>query len=451
MKSIRVFLTLSLVSIAALLNFAAALRGYDRGMVEAEELFNQRMVQHLDLLNYSLPDLQAKGAIPEQALRAPARRLAGDSGLEFQWVDKNAALLARSDGMPTTLVTELREGFRFVNFGGYRWHVLVAPSVAGNSWFVLAERDDQRWRMAESIILPAVLPMLLAIPLFGAIAWLLLGVGLKPVATLASDLEQREASDLRALSLDALPVELQPLASSANALLHRLDAAFGRERRFSSDAAHELRTPIAALRIQIENLAFDLPDQADRLAKFQVSIERLDHLVEQILILSRIAPEHAPHRFEPLALHGAIARIVVEYGEALSAKSIDIELIGEDITVRADAYAIDSLTRNLLSNAIKFTPAGGRIRIQTAREGPLVALDVMDSGVGIDAALRDRVFDRFYRVDGDRHPSGTPGSGLGLSIVKAVAELHGAAVELRDSTFGRGLCVRVLLPGAESA
>lgn len=451
MKSIRVFLTLTVLSVAALLDFAAALRGYDRGMVEAERLFNQRMVQHLDLLDYTLPDLLARGDIRGGRVALPSRALAGDARLEFQWALPDGTVMAHSDGMPATLAHALDEGFHAINLGGYRWHALVAPSADGRTWFVLAERDDQRWRMAEAIILPAVYPMLLAIPIFGAIVWLLLGVGLRPVSKLARDLEQREASDLRPLPTHALPTELHQLAASANALLRRLDASFARERRFSSDAAHELRTPIAALRIQCENLAYSLPEHEAAVEKLHAGIERLDRLVEQILVLSRVSPEQAAHHFEDVALHAAIARNVAEQGAALERKSIEIELQGDDATVLGDPHAIDSLIGNLIGNAIRYTPSGGRIRVQTATLDAGIALDVIDSGIGITADLRERVFDRFYRVDGDRHTSGTDGSGLGLSIVKAVADLHGARVELRDAVFETGLWVRVVFPHAGAA
>jgi two-component system sensor histidine kinase QseC len=447
LRSIRVFLTLTLLSVAALLNFAAALRGYHRGMLEAEQLFNQRMYQHLDLLNYSLPDMLSRGDIEGGQLRYAARSVASETRLEFQWAKPGGRLLARSEGMPPTLVTELAEGFRFVNFGGYRWHVLASPSTDGKSWFVLAERDDQRYRMAESVILPAVWPMLLAVPLLGAIIWLLLGVGLRPVAKLARDLEQREAGDLHALPADDLPAELRPLACSVNSLLRRLEASFARERRFSADAAHELRTPIAALRIQCENLAFAVPAQAEAIAKVQGGIERLSHLVEQILILNRVAPDQYMGRFETLSLGAAARRAIAEQGDALQQRALEIELLGSEATVRGDAYAIDSLLSNLVGNAIKYTPPGGRIRVQTATQGDAVVLDVIDSGVGIPAAQRERVFDRFYRVDGDRHETGSTGCGLGLSIVQQVAGLHGASVELRDSPFPSGLWVRVVFPG----
>jgi two-component system sensor histidine kinase QseC len=445
-SSIRVFLTLTLLSVATLLNFAAALRGYHRGMVEAESLFNQRMQQHLDLLNYSLPDLLARGDIEHGQLRFPARSLASENHLEFQWLRPDGGLIVRSQDMPETPAAPLEAGFRFLNFGGYRWHALVAPSADGQSWFVLAERDDQRWRMAESIILPAVVPMLLAVPLLGATIWWLLGIGLKPIGKLARDLEQREASDLRALPADDLPSELHQLAASANSLLRRLEASFARERRFSADAAHELRTPLAALRIQCDNLAFAGAGSGEGIAKLQAGIDRLGHLIEQILILNRVAPDQYMGRFEPIALCAAVRRIVAEHSEAIEAKALDIELLGDEVCVNGDGFALDSMLRNLIGNAIKYTPSGGSVRVRVADTHAGAILDVIDSGPGIAAELRERVFDRFYRVSGDRNDSGVPGSGLGLSIVKQVADLHAARIELHDSEFGRGLQVRVLFP-----
>jgi two-component system sensor histidine kinase QseC len=446
LKSIKVFLTLTLLSVAALLNFAAALRGYHRGMLEAEALFNQRMYKHLDLLNYSLPGLRLRADGEFAPISYPARVQVTEVGLEFQWADLDGRLLAHSAGMPEVLVTELREGFHFANFGGYRWHVLAAPSADRQSWFVLAERDDQRYRMAESVILPAVFPLLLAMPLLGAIIWLLLGVGLRPVSQLARDLEQREATTLHALPAADLPVELQPLASSANALLRRLEASFTRERRFSADVAHELRTPIAALRIQVENLGFASPMHAEAVAKLESGIERMSHLVEQILTLNRVAPDQYMGRFEPIALAAAVRRCIVEHSDALEQRSLEIELLGSEVTVQGDAYALDSLIGNLIGNAIKYTPAGGRIRVQTAADKDSVVLDVIDSGTGIPPEQRERVFDRFYRGGGDRHVTDAPGCGIGLSIVKQVADLHKARIELRDSVFASGLMVRVVFP-----
>lgn len=450
MRSIRVFLTLTLLSVAALLNFAAALRGYHRGMTEAEALFNQRMQQQLELLDYSLPDLLARGDIDAGRVLRPAHRLAADHPLAFQWLRADGALVARSDDMPDTPAAPLQAGVHFVNFGGYRWHALVAPDASGHGWLILAERDDQRWRMAESIILPAVYPMLLALPLLGLLIWWLLGIGLRPVTRLAHDLEQREVGDLHALPATDVPVELQPLAASANSLLRRLEASFARERRFSADVAHELRTPLAALRIQSDNLAFASADGShdEGLQRLQTGIDRLSHLVEQILLLNRVAPDQYMARFEPIALGPLLRRLIAEHGDALDAGSLDIELDSDEAVVRGDVFALDSMLRNLLANAIRYTPAGGRIRARTATSGDGVQVEVCDSGPGIAPELRERVFDRFYRIDGDRNGSGVAGCGLGLSIVKLVADLHGARIALADSPFGSGLAVRVMFPAA---
>jgi two-component system sensor histidine kinase QseC len=449
-KSIRVFLTLTLLSVTTLLNFAAALRGYHQGMVEADALFDQRMQQHLDLLNYTLPDLLAQGDNPSGQLLAPTRALTSGNQLEFQWLRPDGGVIAHTDRMPATAVAPIEAGYRFINIGGHRWHALVAPSTDGRSWFVLAERDDLRWRMAESVILPAVYPMLIAVPVLGAIMWWLLGVGLRPVANLARDLEQREASDLRPLPANDLPSELRQLAGSANALLRRLEASFARERRFSADAAHELRTPLAALRIQCDNLAFAEaaahPETQAGFAKLQAGLERMGHLVDQILILNRVAPDQYMGRFESIALSAAVRRIVAEHGDALDARSLDIELLGDETRIEGDAFAIDSLLRNLLGNAIKYTPEGGRIRIRTSAAPEGVVLDVIDSGIGIPPEQRARVFDRFYRVDGDRNTTSAPGCGLGLSIVRQVVDLHGGQITLQDSEFGTGLGVRVVFP-----
>ncbi|MBK8286252.1 MAG: two-component sensor histidine kinase [Ahniella sp.] len=450
MKSIRVFLTLTLLSVTALLNFAAALRGYQQGMVEAEVLFNQRMQQHLDLLNYSLPGLLDGERHVADPSALPTKVLASGNHLEFQWLRPTGELIARSDRMPDKPVTALESGYRSINFAGYRWHALIERSQDGKSWFVLAERDDQRWRLAESVILPSVYPMLLAVPVLGLIIWWLLGVGLRPVAALAKDLEQRQASDLRPLVADNLPGELRQLAGSANSLLRRLEASFARERRFSADAAHELRTPLAALRIQCDNLAFNESDASPEtqagIVKLQAGLERLGHLVDQILILNRVAPDQYMGRFEPIALTASVRRVIAEQSDDLESRSLDIELVGDETHVQGDVFSIESMLRNLLGNAIKYTPMGGNIRVRTVDSPDGVLLEVIDNGVGIAPELRDRVFDRFYRVGGDRNDTGATGCGLGLSIVKQVVDLHGARIELRDSELGKGLCVRIVFP-----
>lgn len=443
MKSIRGFLVIVLLAIVTLANFAAALRGYLGSMDEAERLFNQRMLQQVDLLNYTLPQWREQTKANAGILLFPARAPDAEASLEFQWVAPDGTLLARSASMPEQVAVPLAEGFRFVNFHHYRWHVLVTPSADKESWFVIAERADQRYRLAESMILQAVYPMVLAIPIIGLIIWWVLGVGLKPVTNLARELRQREATDLHSLDQQDMPAELVQLAQSANDLLRRLDASFAREKRFSGDAAHELRTPIAALKIHCENLLHELQPAPASVMKLKQGIERMSYLVEQILLLNRTAPDHFMGTFETVNLTQLVKQTIVDQSDALELKHHQIEFNGDECCVSGDRAALTSLLNNLLGNAIKYTPAGGRIAINTWLRGRDVVLEVMDNGPGIPAGERERVFDRFYRLGGDRHNSKTPGCGLGLSIVQQVVDLHSAHIALTQSRYGQGLLVMV--------
>jgi two-component system sensor histidine kinase QseC len=441
-KSIRGFLVIILLAIVTLANFVAALRGYLGSMDEAERLFNQRMLQQIDLLNYTLPLLHDNIKARTEPLLFPTPTDT-ETSLEFQWVADDGKLLARSAAMPEKVVVTLEEGFRFINFNKYRWHVLVSPSLNKTGWFIIAERDDQRYRLAESMIMQAVFPMLLTIPIVGLIIWWVLGVGLRPVRNLAEELRRREATDLHTIDQHNIPFELIPLAQSANDLLRRLEASFAREKRFSGDAAHELRTPIAALKIHCENLIHELQPVPASVLKLQTGIERMSYLVEQILLLNRTAPDHFMGNFEPVNLTQLVKQIIVDQSEALELKHHQIEFDGNESWIIGDASALAILINNLLGNAIKYTPDAGKIAINTWHRGRQVVLEVMDNGHGIPDDQYDRVFDRFYRLGGDRHNSKTPGCGLGLSIVKQVVDLHSAQITLTQSRHEQGLLVMV--------
>ncbi len=449
MKSIRVFLVVLLVAIITLANFTAAVRGYLGSMDEAERLFNQRLLQQVDLLNYLLPARYAEYlqhstaeifSAPENTEPGQAPQIAA---LQFQWVSNEGKLLLRSAAMPDEIISDLHSGYQFVNFNHYRWHVLVAPAADDAGWYLLAERDDQRYRLAESMTLQAVLPMVVAIPILGVVIWWVLGIGLKPITTLAKEFHAREATDLRPIQKQDMPSELIQLAQSANELLRRLEASFMREQRFSADAAHELRTPIAALSIHCENLLQDLHPAPESALKLQQGIQRMSYLVEQILLLNKTSPDHFMSQFQPVNLTALVKQAIVSASEALSDKNILLEFDGDDCQVNGDSVALETLINNLLGNAIKYSPENGQVLLHTWKRGQEVILEIIDNGPGIPTEQRERVFDRFYRLHGDRHDSGTPGCGLGLSIVKQVVDLHHANIKLGESSFPTGLSVQV--------
>lgn len=456
MKSIRVFLIVLLVAIVTLANFAAAVRGYFGSMDESERLFNQRLLQQVDLLNYVLPDRYEDYSRRSSAeIFAFQNKTAGldespaIADLQFQWVSNDGVLLARSAGLPDAIIGELKTGYQFVNFNHYRWHVLVAPAANNTGWYLLAERDDQRYRLAESMILQAVLPMVIAIPIIGLVIWWVLGIGLRPVSSLAREFHAREATDLRPIAQQDMPSELVQLAQSANELLRRLESSFLREQRFSADAAHELRTPIAALMVHCENLLHDIDPAPESAYKLQQGIKRMRYLVEQILLLNKTSPDHFMSQFEPLNMTTLVKQVIVSASESLSEKNLSIEFEGDECWIDGDIAALETLINNLLGNAIKYTPEGGQIVLHTWLRGKDVMLEVIDNGPGIPADQYERVFDRFYRLHGDRHDSRTPGCGLGLSIVKQVVDLHHARIRLTQSPFESGLLVVVTFAACE--
>jgi len=304
------------------------------------------------------------------------------------------------------------------------------------------------------VVLQSVVPILLGLPVAGLLIWLVIGRGLASLRQLTGELRRKRAEDLTPLALVGPPEELLPLLDSTNALLERLQASFDRERRFSADAAHELRTPIAAIQVHADNLANTLQrsgaEAPDSLRQLQESIARMAHLVEQMLNLFRMTPEHYPAHFEVIDLHRMARDVIAELYPAFARREQEIALFGQAACIQGDRFALVLLLQNLLNNACKYTPEGGRITVAVNQREEGVELQVCDTGPGIPADACERVFERFYRVGGDRHESAVPGCGLGLSIVHHIAELHRAQVSLGKSPLGStqspGLAVTVRFP-----
>ena len=239
--------------------------------------------------------------------------------------------------------------------------------------------------------------------------------------------------------------------SAVNGLLQRLEQSLGRERRLTADAAHELRTPIAALKVHLHNLAGRLPADDPVLLRLHADTARLEHLIAQILLLYRMAPDQYQARMEPLDLTELAREQIAAHYPQFEHKQQDVRLEGERQILVGDRFALATLLQNLLVNANRYTPVGGHIRVSS---GPLpgggALLQVSDSGPGLPAAEHERVFDRFYRRVGARH-NDPAGSGLGLSIARLVADLHGATIRFGASPFETGLTVSVEFPARRNA
>jgi two-component system sensor histidine kinase QseC len=441
MKSIRTFLVIVLLATMTLIIFIAALRGYRSSMQQTELLFDGQLLDIAELLNELPIDRTAAINLPDEGTF--------EGTIAFQIWD-TGVLLQRSANAPDSLIAPLQPGYRDNNFGGHRWRTLARQSGNTDRWILVAERADMRFRLADDVILEAVMPIIFGLPLAGLVIWFIVGYGMRPMRRLATQLGAKASDDLSPLPDDQIPAELTQVVQSTNGLLTRLAASFEREKRFAADAAHELRTPISVLKVHLHNLAHDLPADNPNLAHLKDGIDRMNHLVEQILALYRTMPDQFMANFTELDLQVLARDVISKNYSEFAMKEQQIELVGSSSNIVGDRFALDTLLQNLLSNAGKYTPNGGRVLVTVEPGEHGVTLKVEDSGEGIAPDEYDRVFERFYRVGGDRHASDQPGCGLGLAIVRHIAELHDASITLGPSSFESGLSVRIGFPSSTS-
>ena len=338
---------------------------------------------------------------------------------------------------------------------------LSRPVVDGEAWIVYssvrpagvaqaAQRVAARQEMASESAGKVFPPMIGMVLLIGALLVFALRRGMRPLDAAAADIARRSAGSLEAIATDDAPAEIVPLVGSINGLMHRLDVAFTAQRRFFADAAHELRTPITALRLQLQLLerASDADEHKRALTELHAGVERSQRLVQQLLQVSRTDPEGETMRPAPLDL-AALVRAQVT---VLSARAEHAGLdLGADaptpVPAMGDEGQMSVLLENLIENALRYTPAGGVIDVSATLENGQPLLRVVDDGPGIAEPERQRVFERFFRGESAQRRA-SDGSGLGLAIVKAIAERHRATVELLPAAAGRGLEVRVRFPAA---
>ena len=387
-------------------------------------------------------------------------------------VDVIAALPLRTD-VPedTEIVTQTwtREGRRVyasdprvkVPYAGVEG--LSHPTLDGEAWIVYssvgddgvaqaAQRVASRREMAGESAAKVFPPMLLLVVIVGGLLVFGLRRGLQPLDIAARDIAARSAKTLDPIEAGDVPREIAPLVSSINGLIGRLAIAFSAQRRFLADAAHELRTPVTALRLQLQLLRRSIDDASreDAMRELEAGIARSQRLIEQLLLVARADPDGVSTRSDPVDL-GELVRSVVG-GMSLKAEQagIDIGAGGAaSIMVRGDPEQLTVLLNNLVENALRYAPHGGVVDVEAGLRGGQPELRVIDTGPGVPEAERERVFGRFYRgADAEVLARDKSGSGLGLAIVRAIAERHGARVSLHTASAGQGLEVRVLFPAS---
>ena len=345
-----------------------------------------------------------------------------------------SADIDRNPRIDVMLPATLAPGLHDIEANHVHWRVFVRDDVDGHA-FGVAQRQHLRDEVARDNAVAALVPMLVLVPLLLVIVNLLLRQGFVPLEALSREVDEGDARRLEPLRTDRIPGEVLPLVHAVNRLLTRVGALLEQQRRLVADAAHELRTPVAAARVQADNLAHaDLtPDARERLESLQRGLARNSELVDQLLRLARVQGE-APPATQTIALH-ALTRTAIEETLALAeSHQIDLGCIRLDrAEVRGDALHAFALIRNAIDNAVRYTPPGGWVDVSLVIDEGCALLAIEDTGPGIPPELRERVFEPFFRVLGTQQS----GNGLGLAIVRSAADALGGSVELAGRLDGQ--------------
>jgi signal transduction histidine kinase len=355
------------------------------------------------------------------------------------WTREGKLLHSSDEGAALPFLA--RSGMSTVTVGAEKWHIYTI--LLEDGVIQAAQRASERESLARETASSLILPALAMLAAIAGLLALALRRALAPLSHAAGQVTTRNVEALHPIPLDSHPTELHPLVSAINDLMARLGNALVVQREFLADAAHELRTPIAALRLQLQLLE-RASGEAQRAAaqdELRAGIARAQHLVEQLLQLSRLGPETPELKREQADLAELARAAVSRFSARADAQGVDLgAFTGDAILVQGDSQQLTILLNNLVDNALRHTPQGGRVDVSAELRDGRPCLSVADTGRGIHAAERERVFDRFYRC---ADASSSTGSGLGLAIVRAVAQRHGARVTLGDAPGG-GLLVSIL-------
>jgi len=400
----------------------------------ADELFDAQLVQMAKSL---LATVAARPDETPPTLEAAA--YGHTQELVFQvWRrhDGHATLLMRSADAPQAPLTEA-EGFSERDWGQQLWRFYSRREQLDDGFYEvqLGQQHAVRYALAEDATRHILIPLLGGLPLLALAIWFAVGRALRPLRTVTKAVETRQPEALDALAMPQAPQEVQPLIDALNELFARIRRTLDSERQFTANAAHELRTPLAALKTQAQVALRAEAESARQRALGHVieGVDRMTRLTQQLLTLARLDPENMARKHRPVELHALAMRVAGLLTAAAHAKNIRLSIEGaREATIEGNTELLQVLLRNLLDNAIRYTPEGGAVTVSIQGEGNALALAVADSGPGIPEAERQRALHRFERLGNSRGE----GSGLGLSIVARIAELHDAGFLLEQSEAG---------------
>ena len=438
--SLQARLLALVLGLATLVWLGAALVTWRDARHELDELLDGHLAQAAALLVVQQSmELEEGEHVDAPPLHKYAPRVA------FQ-VFHEGRLLMHSAQAGVTPMAEIDSGFATVRLeDGTQWRVFAAQGAQRDVRVYVGEQTASRSAILRAVLRSVLWPLVIALPLLALAGWWAVQRGLAPLHQLSQTLERRRPEALEPVALGDLPAEMQPLVRSLNALLERIAGLLEAERRFTADAAHELRTPIAAIRAQAQVALGAGEDEAGRRHALQATLagcDRATHLVEQLLTLARLEAAPAVPAL-PLDLRELARRVLAELAPTALARrqQLALEAAGP-CRVAGQELLLGVLLRNLVDNALRYSPDGATVRVSVSTAAGQTVLAVEDSGSGLAEADLPRLGERFYRPPGQTQS----GSGLGWSIVRRIAQVSGAQIELGRSTQLGGLAVTVRWP-----
>lgn len=431
LKSLRaqlsLFLILATVATAGAIGFLA----YNETLEQSKRLFDYQLRQTaLSLRDQGMVDDWQPEFIDDEK---------NDVVVQI-WTIKGNVLYASHPGLP--LPAQAKMGFENVQAGTQHWRVYSMK--ARDRIIQVAQPYQIRHDLATSAAFHSLRPLIAFAPLMALLVWLTVGNALRPLGRLEREVTSRGARSLNPVSEEGLPSEIVPVVHALNALLTKLKQAFAGQRAFVADAAHELRSPLTALKLQLHLLesAKDDADKKVALRNLNEGVDRASRMIEQLLTAARTEYSESTYQEAPVDIVEMMRRVIADLFSLAQSRDIDLSLEApETLVLPADTGQIYILIRNLIDNAIRYTPLNGSVQARIEEREGHACLTIDDSGPGIPADERKRVFRRFYRGQG----AAQGGNGLGLAIVKNIVVQHQATIDFGDSALG-GLHVRVCLP-----
>ncbi len=428
MKSIRGRLLIALIVLVAVVSALSAAVTYRRVLSETSTLFDYELRQTA---------LSLRGQISlANHIELPADQ--GDADFVVQiWDVFGARAYSSRPGLPVS--QQIALGYADLSLRGEPWRAFGLQTADGV--IQVAQPARVRRGLARAAALRVVIPITVLLPiLLLCVAWVVQR-SLAPLRSVTMQVQARDERTLLPLQAEDLPIEISPLVAELNRLLSRLNQAFAAQREFVADAAHELRSPLTSLRLQLQLLERATTPEAAGEARgmLEQGVDRAIHLVEQLLTLARADPQISVTALAALDLTACAREAVADCHALALDRHIDLGLDAPaPVMIKGDREALRVLIRNLVDNAVRYTPVGGAVQVSVRSTGNGALLEVTDTGPGIAVAERERVFDRFYRLPSAQER----GTGLGLAIVRAIATRHAAEVSLGDAASG-GLAARV--------